>query len=207
MNEITTKHIPVLSQELIDSLSINPDGVYIDGTFGRGGHAQLILSKLSSEGRLICFDKDLNAIHWAKEKFADDNRINTFHCCFSEMEQVVKDLGLTSKVDGIILDLGVCSVQLDDASRGFSFTRSGPLDMRMNNQAGISAEQWLIKAKEEEISRVLKEYGQERFAKRIARGIKDSLKVKPITSTLDLVEIIKKSSPRIDRNKHPAQEY
>lgn len=196
-------HTTVLLEETVDGCLTNPDGVYVDGTFGRGGHSRLLLSKLSDKGRLIGFDKDPLAIQSGKELEQEDNRFQIVQSSFAEMKTELARLGI-SEVDGILLDLGVSSPQLDDAERGFSFLRDGPLDMRMNPDAGLSAAEWLEQTPEKEIARVLKEYGEERYGKRIANWLKKAQAEEPITTTLRLAEIVKAANPNWERHKHPA---
>lgn len=198
------EHKPVLLNESIDALSIKPDGLYIDGTFGRGGHAQYILERLSDKGRLIAFDKDPQAIACAEEKFANKHNFTIHHGSFAELEDYLSQQKLCGQVNGILLDLGVSSPQLDDPDRGFSFQKSGPLDMRMNDQQGISAAQWLNKAKEADIATVLYEYGEERYSRRIAKALVLARKKEPLTDTQQLAEIIKQAHPRWEKKKHPA---
>ncbi len=200
----SNEHKPVLLHEAIAGLDINPDGIYIDGTFGRGGHAQAILDELSDAGKLIAFDKDPQAIVTAQERFTGDSRFNIVHGSFAELEAYLSLQNLCGRVDGILLDLGVSSPQLDDSERGFSFQTSGPLDMRMNNQAGVNASQWINKAKEEEIASVLYEYGEERYSRRIAKAIVFARKEQPLTDTKQLAEIVKQAHPRWEKKKHPA---
>lgn len=197
MNEGT--HYSVLLRESVDALVTNPDGVYVDGTFGRGGHSREILSRLSEAGRLIGFDKDPLAIEEANRLATEDARFRVVHDSFAALNQV--DSGF---VDGVLLDLGVSSPQLDDADRGFSFMNDGPLDMRMDNSKGISAAEWVARASEDEMIFVFREYGEERFAKRIARAIIDARNVEPITRTLKFAQIVKDANPRWEKHKHPA---
>lgn len=198
-------HRPVLLEESLEALKLKPEGVYVDATFGRGGHAQAMLQRLGSGGRLLGLDKDPQAIAAARARFGDDARFSIHHASFAALAQVVAEAGLSGRVDGILMDLGVSSPQLDDASRGFSFMRPGPLDMRMDNSRGPSAAQWLAQAKEGEIARVLKEYGEERFARRIARAIVTARQEDPIETTEQLVAIIESVIPRQrDQDKHPA---
>lgn len=154
-------HISVLLKEAIDGLNIQPEGIYLDGTFGRGGHSRVILSKLGENGRLFAIDRDPQAIKSAEE-FAADSRFHISHTAFAELGQVAAEQGINGQIDGILLDLGVSSPQLDDAERGFSFMRDGPLDMRMDPTSGISAADWLAKADVEHITFVLREYGEEK---------------------------------------------
>jgi len=204
MTEEHFSHKPVLLQEVLDGLNINPRGNYIDGTFGRGGHSHCILERLAPEGRLIVFDKDPQAIVHAKEKYAKENRLSINAGSFSEMQTVITDLELNGKIDGILLDLGVSSPQLDDAARGFSFLKSGALDMRMDPGHGQSAAQWINSAAEAEIADVLKTFGEERYAKRLAKAIVVERGERPFTDTKQLAETIKLAHPRWEKGKHPA---
>jgi 16S rRNA (cytosine1402-N4)-methyltransferase len=196
-------HLAVLLQESIDGLAIKPDGIYMDATFGRGGHSRQILKALSAKGQLIAIDRDLSAIEAAKS-LADDSRFSIHHRPFSELQAVAEELGLIGKIDGILMDLGVSSPQLDDAGRGFSFMRNGPLDMRMDTTRGLSAAQWLAVAEEQDITQVIKEFGEEKFGKRIAHGIVNARQIVPITDTAQLAEIIDLAVPVKDKYKHPA---
>ena len=201
--QIDNSHIAVLLNEAITGLAIKPDGVYIDCTFGRGGHSSHILSHLSKKGRLIAIDRDLTAIA-AAEKFADDDRFLIEHSGFSNLAAIAEKHNLTEKIDGILLDLGVSSPQLDNADRGFSFMNDGPLDMRMNPETGQSAEQWINSAGEAEIADVLYQYGEERHSRRMARRVILERTEKRITRTAELAEIIKEANPAWERDKHPA---
>lgn len=196
-------HLAVLLQESIDGLAIKPDGIYMDATFGRGGHSRQILKALSPKGQLIAIDRDLSAIA-AAESLADDPRFSIHHRPFSELQSVAEELGLIGKIDGILMDLGVSSPQLDDAERGFSFMRNGPLDMRMDTTRGLSAAQWLAVAEEQDITQVIKEFGEEKFGKRIAHGIVNARQIAPITDTAQLAQIIDLAVPVKDKYKHPA---
>ncbi|TCS41724.1 16S rRNA (cytosine(1402)-N(4))-methyltransferase RsmH [Reinekea marinisedimentorum] len=196
-------HETVLLHETVEAL-LPYSGIYIDGTFGRGGHSRLLLSKLSPESTLIVFDKDPLAIAEAKRLAAEDGRVVVIQAGFAQMQQEMEARGLLGKVNGILLDLGVSSPQLDDASRGFSFKADGPLDMRMNPEAGVSAADWIASVREEELADVLFKYGDERFSRRIAKGIVLARERQPITTTLQLAEIIKESHPKWDHKKHPA---
>lgn len=195
-------HITVLLHEAVGGLAIRPDGIYIDGTFGRGGHSRLILSQLGPQGRLIAIDRDPQAI--AEAATIDDPRFQIVHGPFSNVQQYVEELGLTGKIDGFLLDLGVSSPQLDDAERGFSFMHDGPLDMRMDPSSGFSAAEWLQKAEAEDIAWVLKTFGEERFAKRIARAIVERNQSEPMTRTRELAELVAAASPVKEKHKHPA---
>jgi len=197
------EHYPVLLEEAIIGLALRSDGIYIDGTFGRGGHAALILEQLGEQGRLIAFDKDDQAVAAAQQRFGDDPRFVMIQGSFTEMAAQVQRLGYLGRVDGVLLDLGVSSPQLDDPERGFSFRFDGPLDMRMGNQ-GQTATEWLAEVSEGDLARVLKEYGEERFAKRIARAIVQARANAPITTTLQLAEIVRAANPNWERRIDPA---
>ncbi|VAX11964.1 16S rRNA (cytosine(1402)-N(4))-methyltransferase [hydrothermal vent metagenome] len=199
-----SQHRPVLLDEALAALNIEPGGCYVDGTFGRGGHSAAILNSLDEAGKLLALDKDPEAIKAANRLFADDPRVIIRQDSFAEMAQQVAALGWNGQVDGILLDLGVSSPQLDDASRGFSFQKEGPLDMRMNPQQGQSAAEWLARAREQDIAKVLKEYGEERFARRIARAIVQAGKAKPIVTTKQLAEIVAQANPAWEKGKDPA---
>ncbi|GKV91276.1 16S rRNA (cytosine(1402)-N(4))-methyltransferase RsmH [Pectobacterium carotovorum] len=196
------KHTTVLLDEAVNGLNIRSGGIYIDGTFGRGGHSRLILSQLGPEGRLLAIDRDPQAIEAARA--IDDPRFSIIHGPFSAMAEYVAELGLTGQIDGVLLDLGVSSPQLDDPERGFSFMRDGPLDMRMDPTRGLSAAEWLMKAEADDIVWVLKTFGEERFAKRIARAIVERNRLDPMTRTKELAELIAAASPIREKHKHPA---
>lgn len=196
------KHTTVLLDEAVNGLNIREDGIYIDGTFGRGGHSRLILSQLGEKGRLIAIDRDPQAIAAAAD--ITDPRFSIIHGPFSALAAYVAERDLVGKIDGILLDLGVSSPQLDDAERGFSFMRDGPLDMRMDPTRGHSAAEWLLNAEEADIAFVLKTYGEERFAKRIARAIVERNREQPMTRTRELAEVIAAATPVKDKFKHPA---
>ncbi len=196
-------HLSVLLQETVDGLNIRPDGIYIDGTFGRGGHSRQILSRLGEQGRLIAIDRDPAAIEAAKQ-FANDPRFTIVHGGFGQLADYVEQLGLVGKIDGVLLDLGVSSPQLDDAERGFSFLRDGPLDMRMDNSQGETAAQWLARAEVEDMAWVFKTYGEEKNARHIARCIAADRDEKPFLRTKDLAGLIERITKHKERNKHPA---
>ncbi len=197
-------HRPVLLDEVIEGLAIRPDGVYVDGTFGRGGHAQAILDRLGPRGRLLAIDKDPQAIEAAQQKFVADGRFMIERGTFANLKEHVQRHGLLHQVDGVVLDLGVSSPQLDDPQRGFSFSHDGPLDMRMDPDTGISAADWLASASESEMIRVLREYGEERYAKRIVRAIIKAREEGPITRTRQLAAIVAKANPAWEKGKDPA---
>lgn len=196
-------HETVLLHETVEGCVHNPDGVYVDGTFGRGGHSRLLLDKLSAQGRLIGIDKDPLAIATGEALAQEDARFQIVRGSFAHLKAHLATLGI-EHVDGILLDLGVSSPQLDDAERGFSFLRDGPLDMRMDPERGISAAEWVAKTPEADIARVFKEYGEERFAKRMARRLVLAREQAPITRTVQLAEILKEANPAWERHKHPA---
>ncbi len=196
-------HISVLMDETIEALAIKPDGIYMDGTFGRGGHSGEILKRLGPNGRLQAIDQDPQAIK-AAEKFADDARFAIAHTRFSNLRQVAEENGLLGQVDGILLDIGVSSPQLDDADRGFSFMNDGPLDMRMNPLAGRSAAEWLMEAELDDIAMVIKKFGEEKFGKRIATKIVETREHTPLTSTRQLAQLVDEAVPVKDKHKHPA---
>lgn len=198
-----TAHISVLLNEAVDGLAINGEGCFIDCTFGRGGHSSLILSKLSDQGRLIAIDRDLTAIEAAK-KFDTDKRFIIEHKGFAELASITDKYKVTGKVNGILLDLGVSSPQLDEAERGFSFMKDGPLDMRMDTSKGQTAAQWLAVADVEDITWVLRTFGEEKHAWRIANAIVDTRELSPFTRTSDLAQLIKKVAPQREIKKHPA---
>ena len=197
-------HQSVLLEEALESLNIRPSGIYIDATFGRGGHSRAILQQLNEKGRLIAFDQDPEAIAFAKQQFADEPRLTIEHCNFNQVADVVEQYGLSGKIDGVLMDLGVSSPHLDDAERGFSFMRSGPLDMRMDTTQGETAGQWLARVKPADLINVLKRYGEEKFAKRIATAIVETRAEREITETGDLAEIISNAIPVKEKHKHPA---
>lgn len=203
---MTQAHISVLLHETIDGLAIRPDGTYIDGTFGRGGHSRHILQRLGANGRLFAIDRDPSAIAAAQaDEFAADRRFHISHCAFAAMAQVAQAQGISGQVDGILLDLGVSSPQLDDAERGFSFMRDGPLDMRMDPTSGISAADWLAKADADDIAFVLREYGEEKFAWKIAKTIVERRDSEPLTRTAQLAALIAGVVPKSPKEKkHPA---
>lgn len=197
-------HITVMLNEAVDALVTDPDGFYIDGTFGRGGHSSAILAKLSDKGRLLAIDKDPVAIAEAQKRFGDDPRFEIEHGAFSELHAFVDQRSMRGQVSGVLLDLGVSSPQIDDPSRGFSFQYDGPLDMRMNTSAGESAAQWINRASEVEIADVLFHYGEERFSRRMAKAIIAERQQSPITTTARLAKIITDANPRWEKGKNPA---
>ena len=199
------EHLPVMYAEALQQLAIKKDGIYLDCTFGRGGHSQGILNLLGPTGQLLAFDRDSDAINsdYAQAMLADD-RFKLKHSCFSQLENIVESAGLAGKIDGILLDLGVSSPQLDNPERGFSFLRDGPLDMRMDGSTGVSAEQWLASVDEKDLVKVLFEYGEEKFARRIARAIVEQRVQAPITTTRQLALLIEDAVSVREKHKHPA---
>jgi len=197
-------HTTVLLNEAVDALGIageRANGIYIDGTFGRGGHSRLILQQLGPKGRLIAFDKDAQAIASAAE--ISDPRFHIVHDSFAAMTAALEELGV-SKVDGILMDLGISSPQVDDASRGFSFRSDGPLDMRMDTSRGMSAAEWLAVEEEEKIREVIKNYGEERFAFQIAKAIVARRQTESITGTRQLAELVAHAVKTREKGKDPA---
>jgi len=180
-------HITVLLHEAVAALAVKPSGIYVDGTFGRGGHSRLILSQLGKHGRLIAFDKDPAAV--LSGRAIEDKRFCIKYGGFSKMQLILQEMGV-SKIDGVLLDLGVSSPQLEEISRGFSFRSEGPLDMRMDTSSGQTAAEWLATVTEDQLEKVIKEYGEERFARQIARAIIVARTRQPIVTTLQLAEII-----------------
>ncbi len=197
------KHQSVLLHEAVDALITDPSGFYVDGTFGRGGHSRLILERLSATGRLLVMDKDPQAIAEAERLRSEDARVHVWHGSFGSMREAVAARE-SGQVQGVLLDLGVSSPQLDDPGRGFSFSWDGPLDMRMDNSRGMTAAEWLQQAPEAEIARVLYEYGEEKFGRRMAKAVIAARAKQPITRTLQLAEIIKEANPAWEKHKHPA---
>jgi len=198
------EHITVLLNEAVEGLAIKKDGIYVDGTFGRGGHSRHILKQLGENGRLIAIDRDPRAIATGQALMKEDSRFTIVHGPFSGLADYVEALGLVGKIDGVLLDLGVSSPQLDEAERGFSFMRDGPLDMRMDPTTGISAADWLAKADVEDIGWALKTFGEEKFAYRIARAIVADRVETPFVRTLQLAQLIERLCPRREKKKHPA---
>ena len=197
-------HRPVLLQEAVDGLAVRADGVYVDGTFGRGGHSRAILAKLGEQGRLIALDRDPEAVAAGLKLAGADGRLTMYRAAFSQLERIATEAGVQGRVDGVLLDIGVSSAQLDDPGRGFSFTQAGPLDMRMDPDSGESAAAWLARADERDIADVLFTLGEERHARRIAKAIVAERSRKPITDTLQLAELVSRAAPQHDRFKHPA---
>tara|TARA_E500000178_G_scaffold72167_1_gene69876 strand:+ start:9192 stop:10151 length:960 start_codon:yes stop_codon:yes gene_type:complete len=201
---VVAEHSTVLLREAIDALVVDPDGLYVDGTFGRGGHTAELLSRLSVKGSVIAIDKDLDAIASGNKHFSDDDRLSLVHGSFADLTTTVEQAGKHGYVSGVLLDLGVSSPQLDEAERGFSFMRDGPLDMRMDTSSGLSAADWIAKADEQDIAKVIKDYGEERFARRMAAAIVRERVENPIVRTVQLAKILAEAHPAWERGKHPA---
>ena len=196
-------HQTVLLREAVGALVTDPGGFYVDGTFGRGGHSRYLLQQLNDHGNLLAVDKDPEA-QAAAEKLAEgEPRFEFFHGSFAQLPHQLRRMGIDA-VDGILLDLGVSSPQLDDGTRGFSFSQDGPLDMRMDTSRGETAAQWLSRADVDEIAAVLKDYGEERFARRIARAIVEARAEQAIASTARLAKVVSEANPRWEKHKHPA---
>ena len=204
MSEVELSHAPVMHSEILHHLKIQPAGIYVDGTYGRGGHAKSILGRLGKKGRLIVMDKDPVAVKAARESIGEDSRVTIYHDDYANLSQTLAALDLGQQVDGVLLDLGVSSPQLEDAARGFSFQKNGPLDMRMNPMQGESAADWLRRATEKDISAVLWEFGEERHARRIARKIIEARKTQNIEDTATLSGLISDCVPPLKNKKHPA---
>ncbi|MCP5159025.1 MAG: 16S rRNA (cytosine(1402)-N(4))-methyltransferase RsmH [Gammaproteobacteria bacterium] len=197
-------HRPVLLAEVLAALAVQPNGYYVDGAFGRGGHAAAILEQLGSEGRLLALDRDPAAEECATARFGDDRRFTFVRQPFSRLAETVAERDWTGRVNGLLFDLGVSSPQLDDPARGFSFGRDGPLDMRMDPTAGFSAAEWLAQVAEVELARALAEFGEERFHRRVARAIVAARQQEPIMTTARLADIVAAAVPTREPGKHPA---
>jgi len=198
-------HLPVLYSEALRELTIKPDGIYIDCTFGRGGHSKGLLQQLGPEGKLLALDRDLDAINSdIAQELSKDPRFELEHCCFSQLQNVVEKRAWIGKVDGILMDFGVSSPQLDNAERGFSFMQDGPLDMRMDCSSGLSAAEWLASVSEQDLVRVLYDYGEERFARRIAAAVVAQRLEAPLETTKQFVDLLVEAIPFREKHKHPA---
>jgi 16S rRNA (cytosine1402-N4)-methyltransferase len=198
------QHLTVLLNEAVSALVTDTSGRYVDGTFGRGGHSRLILSRLASDGSLLGVDKDAQAIAEGKELAASDSRFRIARGSFADISSLAQQADVAGPFSGVLLDLGVSSPQLDQAERGFSFMRDGDLDMRMDTGSGMSAAEWIATAGEDEMIKVLRDYGEERFAKRIVRAIIAAREETPITRTLQLAKIVTEANPAWEKHKHPA---
>ncbi len=200
----TQQHVPVLLEPALEALNIAPDARVVDATYGRGGHSLAMLARLGPDGRLIVIDQDPEAIAHARENLASDPRVTIWHGNFAELERMARETEVHGRVDALLLDVGVSSPQLDSSERGFSFRDDGPLDMRMNPDAGESAADWLARAEEAEIARVIFEYGEDRYARRIARSIVMARAEKPIERTAELAAIVARAAGPSPADRHPA---
>jgi 16S rRNA (cytosine1402-N4)-methyltransferase len=198
------KHIPVMLDQSIDAMKILPNGTYVDATFGFGGHSKKILDSLDSDGRLYAVDKDEYAINMIREDVANDKRFTLKHGCFSELENFSREWGIHGSINGILFDLGVSSHHLDEANRGFSFNKNGPIDMRFDRSSGISACEWLETVDEQTLSYVIWKYGDERYSRRIARAIVYQRDKEKILDTDHLAKIVDRAMPRNEKHKHNA---
>ena len=199
-----TAHHSVLLTESINGLAISAGGIYVDGTFGRGGHSRAILEQLDTSGRLIAIDKDQEAIQYAALNFSNDSRFTIVQGSFASLAKIAEKFDIFGRINGILLDLGVSSPQLDNPARGFSFMHQGPLDMRMDLEQDLDAARFVNKAEAAEMERVFKQYGEERFARRIAAAIVTAREESPILTTASLAEIVKAANPKWEKHKHPA---
>ncbi|ROR29676.1 16S rRNA (cytosine(1402)-N(4))-methyltransferase RsmH [Inmirania thermothiophila] len=197
-------HVPVMPAEVLESLAVRPQGCYVDATYGRGGHAAAILAQLGPEGRLVVMDRDPEAVAHARRHLGGDPRVWVLHGSFARLGELLAEAGVAGGVDGLLMDLGVSSPQLDDPARGFSFLRDGPLDMRMDPDEGESAAAWLARAGEREIAQVLRDYGEERYARRIARAICAARAEGPIRTTGRLAAVVAAAVPTREPGRHPA---
>ena len=197
-------HVPALLEPVLEGLAIREDGLYVDGTFGRGGHSREILARLGEDGRLIAIDRDPQAIASAPDALARDRRFELVRGEIAELGTIIAERSRVGQVDGVLFDLGVSSPQLDEASRGFSFLRDGPLDMRMDPDSGVPASEWLARVDEKELTRVLRQYGEERYAGRIAGAIAQARMARPIERTGELAAIVESAVPRREQRIHPA---
>ena len=203
MSNAEYQHITVLLNEAVDALAVREDGIYVDGTFGRGGHSRLILSRLGSQGRLIVFDKDPQAIEAAQKLAEQDGRVTVVHDGFSSFQTTLNKLGI-EEIDGALFDLGISSPQIDDGARGFSFRFDAPLDMRMDPTRGMSAAEWIATASEQDLHEVIKNYGEERFSRQIARAIVAQRTESPIDTTRKLAQLVAQNVRTRERGQDPA---
>ncbi|MGP1365343.1 16S rRNA (cytosine(1402)-N(4))-methyltransferase RsmH [Neisseria sicca] len=203
MSNAEYQHITVLLNEAVDALAVREDGIYVDGTFGRGGHSRLILSRLGSQGRLIVFDKDPQAIEAAQKLAGQDGRVTVVHDGFSSFQTTLDKLGI-EEIDGALFDLGISSPQIDDGARGFSFRFDAPLDMRMDPTRGMSAAEWIATASEQDLHEVIKNYGEERFSRQIARAIVAQRTESPIDTTRKLAQLVAQNVRTRERGQDPA---
>jgi len=197
-------HVPVMTKEVVQALNIRTDGFYVDATFGRGGHTRAILSRLGPGGRVLAIDRDPDACQYAMQVCSNENRLTFVRAPFSDLHEIIQSRGHVRRVTGVVLDLGVSSPQLDEDERGFSFTGDGPLDMRMDPSQGQPAAQWLKDVKETELYRVLRDLGEERFARRVARAVVRARGERPLTRTSELAQLVSRTVPGREPGKHPA---
>lgn len=197
-------HESVLLKEAVEALAVTPAGCYVDGTYGRGGHTRAILAQLGAQGRVLAIDKDQSAVAHAQQEWRDEPRLKVVQGSFARLREFISQQGMLGRVAGILLDLGVSSPQLEDPTRGFSFQLDGPLDMRMDQSTRMSAALFLAEATEQQLIDVLRDYGEERFARRIARAILKARDETPITRTLQLAEIVAAAVPKREPHKNPA---
>ena len=200
----TAGHTSVMVKEVVEALNIRPDGTYVDATFGRGGHTRAILECLGPAGRDLAIDRDPDACRYGHEVFANEPRMLLVQARFSDLAAIIEREGLRQRITGMVFDLGVSSPQLDHASRGFSFQKQGPLDMRMDFSTGETVADWLSAVEEAELVRVLRELGEERYAKRIARAVVGARGHVPLTTTTELAALISQCVPTAEPGKHPA---
>ncbi len=198
------EHAPVMVREVVQALNVKADGKYLDATYGRGGHSRAILERLGPNARLIVIDRDPAAIAHAERRFADDHRVACRHAAFTDLAAIAEEFDVAGRLDGVLLDLGVSSPQLDDPRRGFGFLRDGPLDMRMNPDDPLDAARWLADVPEAELARVIRELGEERYARRVARAIVRGREQAPLQTTRQLAEIVAAAVPTREPRKHPA---
>lgn len=198
------QHQAVLEAEAVRNLITQEGGIYIDATYGRGGHSKSILEAINENGQLIAIDRDADAVEDAKRRFAYDKRFSIYHAPFSEIAEITSALNLTGKINGVLFDLGVSSPQFDNPERGFSFSKDGMLDMRMDRRQKLSARDWINHATESELSTVFKEFGEEKFARRIARAIVNTRRTQPIYTTAQLASIVSEAHPSWEIGHHPA---
>ncbi len=197
-------HIPVLSREVVEALKLPADGFLVDATFGRGGHARLCLDQLGPGGRILAIDRDPDAVDHGRRQFADEPRVTVVQGRFSDLARLIGEHAPSARIDAVLLDLGVSSPQLDTAARGFSFSAAGPLDMRMDPGSGQSAADWLADVDEQELARVIRRLGEERFARRIAAAIKRAAAAGELSTTAQLAALVSAAVPTRERHKHPA---
>lgn len=198
------QHEAVMLKEAVEGLVVDPDGLYIDATFGRGGHTAAILERLSSKGRVIAMDRDIEAVHYAKAHFKAESRLTILHDSFANLRDIAREAGVIGQVNGVLFDLGVSSPQIDNPLRGFSFMQSGPLDMRMDTAQPLTASDFIHTASEKTLTEIFFLYGEEKFSRRIAKAIVKARLLKPIQTTTELATLIREAHPKWKKHKHPA---